>query len=205
MTLVLVVDDTSIIREPIAAALTAAGYQTVCAGDGREALAAMDRQTPDVMVLDLNMPEMGGLQVLEAMRRRPATANTPVILLTASADRDTVLSAAQWGVRDYVLKSGFSLTQLLSRVQKYAQPGQGAQPAVGGSHPATEGSAGSAVATNANEMATAPGVGGSIATPASPTTGTASASAPVVAPTAPSDPASPLLRPLLTREQCLAR
>src|SRR4051812_3517202 len=123
MTLVLVVDDTSIIREPIAAALTAAGYQTVCACDGREALAALDRQTPDVMVLDVSMPEMSGLQVLEAMRRRPATANTPVILLTATADRETVISAAQYGVRDYVLKSGFSLTQLISRVQKYAQPG----------------------------------------------------------------------------------
>ena len=129
MTLVLVVDDTSIIREPIAAALTAAGYQTVCAGDGREAVAALDRQTPDVVVLDLLMPEMSGLQVLEAMRRRPATANTPVILLTATADRETVLSAAQWGVRDYVLKSGFSLTHLLSRVQKYAQPGQTTQAA----------------------------------------------------------------------------
>src|SRR4051812_40436043 len=127
MTLVLVVDDTSIIREPIAAALTAAGYQTVCACDGREAVAALERQTPDVMVLDLSMPGMTGLQVLEAMRRRPATANTPVILLTASADRDNVISAAQFGVRDYVLKSGFSLTQLLSRVQKYAQPGQGMQ------------------------------------------------------------------------------
>src|SRR5690348_14204117 len=136
MMLVFVVDDTSIIREPIAAALTAAGYQTVCAGDGREALAALDRQTPDVMVLDLNMPEVGGLQVLEAMRRRPATANTPVILLTATADRETVLSAAQWGVRDYVLKSGFSLTQLISRVQKYAQAGQAGSGAGGSAHEA---------------------------------------------------------------------
>src|SRR3954453_6292385 len=154
MTLVLVVDDTSIIREPIAAALTAAGYQTVCACDGHEAVAALERQTPDVMVLDLSMPGMTGLQVLEAMRRRPATANTPVILLTASADRDNVISAAQFGVRDYVLKSGFSLTQLLSRVQKYAQPGQSMQPSGAAQGPPNEPAAAATLAPSAESSGT---------------------------------------------------
>src|SRR3954466_4694357 len=160
MTLVLVVDDTSIIREPIAAGRAGGGYQTVGACDGREALAALDRQTPDVMVLDVSMPEMSGLQVLEAMRRRPATANTPVILLTATADRETVISAAQYGVRDYVLKSGFSLTQLISRVQKYAQPGQSTQSASAAHGSPGEPTALTTPAQGATATATAAGADG---------------------------------------------
>jgi CheY-like chemotaxis protein len=119
MTLVLVVDDMAVIREPVAAALRGAGYEVVCAAEGREALARARERVPDAILLDLSMPGVDGMTVLRALRASPDTARTPVLLLTASADRDKVLQAAKYGVHDYVLKSRFSLNDLLDRLHKH--------------------------------------------------------------------------------------
>jgi CheY-like chemotaxis protein len=122
MSLVMVIDDMAIVREPIAASLREQGYRTVCAAEGREALATVRAETPDLILLDLSMPGMDGMDVLRAFRRENATARTPVILLTASADKQHVVEAARLGVRDYLLKSKFSFPELLVRVRKYLNP-----------------------------------------------------------------------------------
>ena len=122
MSRILVVDDMAAIREPVAASLRMAGYKTEMARDGREALEAMKARRPDLVLLDVSMPGLGGIEVLELMRGDPATALVPVILLTAEADRDCVLAAGKWGVRDYILKSSFSLPQLLARIRKHLPP-----------------------------------------------------------------------------------
>jgi len=122
MSTVMVVDDMAVVREPIAASLRGAGHKTICAADGKEALALIKRNVPDMILLDLSMPGMDGLSVLRALRGDPLTAKTPVILLTASAEKEHVIQAARWGVRDYILKSRFSLAELLARVQKYMKP-----------------------------------------------------------------------------------
>jgi HD-like signal output (HDOD) protein/CheY-like chemotaxis protein len=118
MKLVMVVDDMAVIREPIAAALQSAGYQAVCAGSAAEGLALLPNQTPDLILLDLSMPKVGGMAMLRALRKLPAMAHTPVILLTATSDKKVVLEAARLGVRDYLLKNRFSLGELLERVQR---------------------------------------------------------------------------------------
>src|SRR5690242_7037035 len=119
---ILIVDDMAVVREPIAAALASAGYEMTSASSGREALAKLKVAPQDLVLLDLSMPDMDGLAVLKAMRDDPATAKTPVILLTASGDKGHILQAAQLGVRDYVLKSRFVLSDLVARVQKYMTP-----------------------------------------------------------------------------------
>ena len=116
MKTILIADDMAVFREPIAAALRAHGYQTLCAADGKQALALMARQTPDLVLLDLSMPVLDGYQTLQAMKADPGLARIPVILLTAFSDRDQILKAAELGVRDYLLKSQFSLRELLDRV-----------------------------------------------------------------------------------------
>jgi len=83
----MVVDDMAVIREPIAASLRAAGHKTLCASDGKEALMLIKGNVPDMILLDLSMPGMDGMSVLRALRGDPLTAKTPVILLTASADK----------------------------------------------------------------------------------------------------------------------
>lgn len=116
---VLVVDDMSIVREPIATSLRAAGYDAVCAADGREAVALIRARRPRLILLDLNMPELDGLEVIRAMNALPAEFHAQVILLTADSDRDRVVQASRLGVKDYMLKRSFSFQALLERVTKY--------------------------------------------------------------------------------------
>ncbi|HET6250847.1 MAG TPA: response regulator [Tepidisphaeraceae bacterium] len=118
MSLVMVVDDMALVREPIAAALRGAGYATVCAQDGAGAVSIAGQSRPDVIVLDVLMPGMDGMQVLRRLRGRSETAKTPVILLTATSEKPVVMEAARLGVRDYILKTHFSLGELLDRVDK---------------------------------------------------------------------------------------
>ena len=119
---VLVVDDMPIFREPIAASLRHGGYRAVCAADGHEALAALGAHRPAVVLLDVAMPGMDGISVLRAIRADAALAHTPVILLTAIAEKKFVIEAGKLGVHDYLLKSRFSLGELLARVAKYVTP-----------------------------------------------------------------------------------
>jgi HD-like signal output (HDOD) protein/DNA-binding NarL/FixJ family response regulator len=114
---VMVVDDLAVIREPIAAALRNAGYKATCAGGAAEALSMVRKNIPDLILLDLSMPKVDGMTMLRALRALPSTASIPVILLTATSDKQMVLKAANWGVRDYLLKSQFRLSELLERVK----------------------------------------------------------------------------------------
>jgi len=120
--LVLVVDDTRIVREPISACLRSAGYETLEAADGAGALGLISTRKPDLMILDLHMTGMDGLTLLSLARKRPEMADVPVIMLTAEAGRQFILRASELGVKQYMLKARFSLADLLSRVQKSLQP-----------------------------------------------------------------------------------
>lgn len=119
---ILVVDDMAVFREPIAAALRNHGFTVQTAANGREALTSIKASQPDLVLLDLAMPEMDGLVCLKLMRNEPRLRNLPVILLTAVGDRQMVVQAAKMGVRDYMLKSSFSLSQLMARVSSYVTP-----------------------------------------------------------------------------------
>jgi CheY-like chemotaxis protein/HD-like signal output (HDOD) protein len=106
-------------RELMDCGLRSAGYETACVADGREALAVIKTRLPDLILLDVKMPIMGGLKVLEQLRADPTSAKLPVILLTGSGDKADIVRAAQFGVQDYLLKSHFSLKDLLARVRKH--------------------------------------------------------------------------------------
>lgn len=117
MKTILVVDDMPIFRDAIAAALKAAGYQCITASNGAEAIETIRARKPDLVLLDVGMPVLDGLAALTILRGRPATADLPIILLTALSDKDKVLQAAKLGIRDYLLKSRFSLAELLERIR----------------------------------------------------------------------------------------
>jgi DNA-binding response OmpR family regulator len=111
---ILIAEDQTDIRDLLALNLQGAGYQVAQASDGREALAAHDRQPADLMVLDLMMPNMDGLDVCKALRARGCT--TPILMLTAkSTELDRVLGL-ELGADDYLTKP-FSLAELLARVK----------------------------------------------------------------------------------------
>ena len=113
---ILVVDDMSIFREPIAASIRRAGYKTFCAADGKEALDLVCQEKPDLILLDIAMPVMNGLECLRALRANPETQNIPVIMLTAMAEREPVTEALEIGMQGYLLKSQFSLKDMLSKI-----------------------------------------------------------------------------------------
>ncbi len=117
MTTILLVDDMDLFREPIAAALRTRGFEVRTAGDGHTALRLARNQLPDLVLLDLAMPGMDGLSVLSAMRGDPRLRGLPVILLTAVADREYVIRAGKLGARHYLLKTQFSIDQLVSRIK----------------------------------------------------------------------------------------
>lgn len=123
MTTVLVVDDMAAFREPIAASLRLAGYETICATDGEDALEWTRRRRPDLILLDVAMPKMDGLTFLRHLRAEAGIANTKVILLTAHSEKTHVMTAATLGVRDYLLKSQFRLKDLEERIKRLEQPG----------------------------------------------------------------------------------
>jgi len=115
---ILVVDDMAVFREPLAMALQAKGYTTQCAENGKEALRVLNTSGADLVLLDVAMPVMDGLEFLKTIRKNPQYKRLPVILLTAVAERDYVIRAAKLGVRDYLLKGSFSLPTLHERVQQ---------------------------------------------------------------------------------------
>jgi CheY-like chemotaxis protein len=119
VSLILVVDDMAAVREPIAASLVGAGYRTATAPNGAKALAAVNQEKPDLILLDVSMPIMDGLTFLGVLRGNRSTASIPVILLTAAADEPRVRDAAKLGVKAYLLKSEFSVAEMLKRVKQH--------------------------------------------------------------------------------------
>jgi putative nucleotidyltransferase with HDIG domain len=115
---ILVVDDMAIFREPIEAVLRADGFQVLTASNGVEALAAISRQRPDLVLLDLGMPVMDGLAALKKMREDTVSKRTAVIVLSAETDRARIVDAVKLGISGYLLKSQFSLKDMLERVKK---------------------------------------------------------------------------------------
>jgi len=113
---ILVVDDDAEIRILATRALTQDGHTVTQACGGREALALIASQVPDLLVLDLLMPEQGGLEILGILRSLPATAAMPVVVLTAMDDEANTRAGFDLGATDYVTKP-FSIPQLAARVR----------------------------------------------------------------------------------------
>jgi DNA-binding response OmpR family regulator len=111
--LVLVVDDESLVRDVLGRYLTREGYEVAMAADGEEAIAAFRKRRPDLVLLDLMLPRIDGLEVFRRIR---ADAPSPVIMLTArGAETDRVVGL-ELGADDYVAKP-FSPSEVVARVR----------------------------------------------------------------------------------------
>jgi chemosensory pili system protein ChpA (sensor histidine kinase/response regulator) len=102
--LIMVVDDSLTVRKITTRMLTRAGYQVVTATDGVDALEQLEEFTPDVMLLDIEMPRMDGFALAKELRRSPNTKNMPIIMITSrTADKHREY-AIQLGVNTYLGK-----------------------------------------------------------------------------------------------------
>src|SRR5262245_62625680 len=110
---VLIADDDRDLLSLIAFTLTQASYLVVKAGDGPAAIRAFDEESPDIAVLDINMPGASGFQVCEAIR---AKSRVPVMMLTVRGEEEDLVKALELGADDYLTKP-FSPRTLLARVK----------------------------------------------------------------------------------------
>jgi type II secretory ATPase GspE/PulE/Tfp pilus assembly ATPase PilB-like protein/CheY-like chemotaxis protein len=101
---VLLVEDEEALRRVMKDLLEREGFTVFEAADGVYALDEIDRSAPDIVVLDLNLPRLDGYGVLSHLRSRPATANLPVIVLTAKGDEDSEVRVFEYGASDYLTK-----------------------------------------------------------------------------------------------------
>jgi class 3 adenylate cyclase len=112
---ILVVDDDRLNRSLLAKALTTAGHEVATAENGREALDAMRAAAPDVVLLDIVMPEVDGMSVLEQMKADPALRDVPVIMISALDDFESVVRCIELGAEDYLPKP-FDAVLLRARI-----------------------------------------------------------------------------------------
>ncbi|MBE2224535.1 MAG: response regulator transcription factor [Anaerolineae bacterium] len=110
---ILVVDDNERLRTLVKAYLTQEGYRVVTAGDGREALFVAREENPDLIVLDIMMPEMDGYEFMRTHRKE---RETPIIMLTAKIEETDALLGLELGADDYIAKP-FSMRMLAARIR----------------------------------------------------------------------------------------
>lgn len=112
---ILVVEDERDLAELVAYNLREAGHDVTCIHDGATALAEIQRNTPDLLVLDVMLPDLSGLEICRRLRRNPQTLRLPVIMLTARSDEVDRVVGFEVGADDYVPKP-FSPRELVLRV-----------------------------------------------------------------------------------------
>lgn len=113
---VLIVDDTPKNIQVLGTILKQAGYQINVAQGGLQALKVVERVTPDLILLDIMMPDIDGFETCRRMKEIPDLQNVPVIFLTAKSDSESVIAGFEMGAVDYVVKP-FNTTELLMRVR----------------------------------------------------------------------------------------
>lgn len=118
---VLVIDDTDSAREVAERTLRFYGLEAVGAASGAEALQLLDHLTPDLILLDIAMPEMDGLSLLERLRQDARWQDIPVVMLTAIADEQSIRRAFRMGACEYLVKAGFSAPRMLEVVRRHAR------------------------------------------------------------------------------------
>lgn len=121
MTKIMIVDDEPDLLDVVRLILESDGYQVVTAGSGAEALEKIEREMPDLVLLDIIMPKMDGWEVFSRIKGNPKTHDIPVIMLTAKDQRiDKLIGLHVVKVDDYITKP-FGRAELLERIKKVLQ------------------------------------------------------------------------------------
>jgi DNA-binding response OmpR family regulator len=120
---VLVIDDDPVIVKLLRVNFELEGFSVISAGDGREGVEAARRERPDVIISDIMMPVMNGLELVSTLKSDPATAQVPVILLSAKAQLADVQRGFELGADDYVTKP-FDPIELVDKVTALAGAGR---------------------------------------------------------------------------------
>jgi two-component system chemotaxis response regulator CheY len=115
---VLIVDDSPTVRKFVSVSLSMQGFNVMTACDGMDALEKLPQKKFDLVITDLNMPNMDGFELIKALRENPEYKELPVVILTSLGDEANKEQGAKLGVDSYVVKP-FSLEKIQYEVSKY--------------------------------------------------------------------------------------
>ena len=115
---VLIVDDEPELAKIVQVRLAADGYEVICAENGQDALDKAESKRPELILMDVMMPKMHGLDALRKLKEKPETKQIPVVMLTAKDDEESVFKAKSLGAKDYITKP-FNAEALLAAVKKH--------------------------------------------------------------------------------------
>ncbi|NLH15961.1 MAG: response regulator [Phycisphaerae bacterium] len=119
-TKILVIDDEPNIVQTLQDRLEMNEYRVFTAHNGREGLDKFEREKPDVILLDVIMPVMDGLEMLETLRKRPDGQDVSIIMLTARSQTQDIARANACGIDDYIVKP-FDLSELLAKIESVVE------------------------------------------------------------------------------------
>jgi CheY-like chemotaxis protein len=114
---ILIVDDEPQACQILSRLIRHLGHETAYRTGGAEALAYVEATPIDLMILDVMMPGMDGMEVLRRLRADPRTVSTPVVMFSAVADRNFIDEAIRKGANDYWVKASFDFTELKDRIE----------------------------------------------------------------------------------------
>ena len=115
---ILIVDDSATVRKFVSASLTMQGFTVIAACDGMDALEKLPSWTFDLVITDLNMPNMDGFELIRSLRENPQYRDLPVIILSSLGDRQSIETGRELGASSYLMKP-FSLEKVQYEVSKY--------------------------------------------------------------------------------------
>ena len=117
---VLIVDDSASMRQLVGFALSSAGYDVVDAKHGKEALDKIDSAKVEIVITDLNMPEMDGIELIKQLRTTTANRYTPIVMLTTESQESKKQEGKQAGASGWIVKP-FKPDQLIDVVKKFVK------------------------------------------------------------------------------------
>ena len=118
---ILIVDDSSSVRTVLRASLKGAGYKVIEGVDGEDAIAKLDGQKVHLIISDVNMPNMNGIEMVRQIRQMPDYRLTPICMLTTESGKDKMVEGREAGARAWIVKP-FQPPELLDAVSRLVLP-----------------------------------------------------------------------------------
>jgi len=114
---ILLAEDDAFVSDIYHTKLTREGYNVILASDGRSALEELKKDIPDLILLDIMMPYMDGMEVLEELKKTEQWKDIPVLLLTNLSEKENVKKALELGAQDYLIKSHFTPSEIFEKIR----------------------------------------------------------------------------------------
>lgn len=121
---ILIVEDDNFVAEVYIAKLAEMGYEATLAQNGEEGLKELKKNKIDLILLDILMPVMNGVEMLEEIKKRPEWKNIPVILLTNVGEKESIQKVRDLGVKNYLIKSHFTPAEVIEKIESVFKENQ---------------------------------------------------------------------------------